>query len=62
MQNARAKNRLVLCCPVCWAADHVVDRRIPGERTGHVVNKCTCNRCGTAFQIEENAAGLPVEN
>ena len=61
MQRAHVLHRAVVSCPSCRSAEYTTDRRLPAN-DGHIVNRCSCRRCGIPFQYVENRMGKPVRN
>jgi hypothetical protein len=61
MLHAHVLHRTVISCPSCRSGDYSTERRLPADH-GHIVNRCTCNRCGIPFQFVEDRVGKPVRN
>ena len=59
MLRAHVLHRTVISCPSCRSDDYSTERRLPADQ-GHIVNRCTCNRCGIPFQFVEDRVGKPV--
>ncbi len=62
MQKAKLSRRVTVLCPGCQSFDFLTYRRAPGEVTGHVINRCSCRRCGKHFEYEEDRIGNPCES
>ncbi|RPH43904.1 MAG: hypothetical protein EHM91_08490 [Planctomycetota bacterium] len=61
MMQAHVLHRTVVSCPSCRSGEYITWRRLPADQ-GHVVNRCSCRRCGIPFQYVENRVGKPVRN
>ena len=53
-------HRVAVCCPVCRQDDFRVTRRLSAA-AGRVVKRCLCQRCGSAFEYEEDKTGKPLK-
>ena len=59
MLRAHVLHRSAVCCPACHSGQFATYRRLPADQ-GRVVNRCSCRRCGLAFEFVEDRAGRPV--
>ena len=61
MLRAYVLHRSVISCPACRSSEYTTERRLPANE-GHVVNRCSCSRCGIPFQFVEDRTGKPVRD
>lgn len=59
MQPAELTVDVIIRCPSCHSADHVIQRREVAE--AHVVRCiCHCRRCSESFHYSLDAMGRPI--
>jgi hypothetical protein len=59
MNQGHILHRRAVCCPSCRSERWTPYRRLPAG-DGRVVNRCTCARCGAAFEFTEDRSGRPL--